>query len=388
MKFKKTLICFFMVILIYSFQVVGVSGKIASSNTVATVRLGSSYNTKPLPHAAALALEYLREVMDRYHRTFDVFTDSNSAGNHFVVLAKMGDPKATFINLSSRNSPFKGDSCIEARFTGKGSSWGGWYFMNGILEPEEVRPRCNWGEHPDAGVNLTGAKKLVFWARGKNGGERVEFFAFGVGRNPFHGAPTSHYPDSSPKVTTCGLLRSPCFVTLTKEWQKFTIKLEGLDLSYVLGGFGWVTNAAENKDQSVIFYLDEIRYEKERLDEPRFLVSYELLPDDRPVLKNTAFVYDNALALLAFLASGTEDGISRARLIGDALVYALDHDRFFTDGRLRNAYQGGDLILPPGWEPHAKRNTVRIPGWWDEGSKRWYEDRYAVSTHTGNMAWA
>ena len=157
------------------------------------------------------------------------------------------------------------------------------------------------------------------------------------------------------------------------------------EVSYDLANKGIVLVTGENRAEGV---WGTSNGAGKSAHEPRFLVSYELPPEDKAVLKNMAFVYDNTLALLAFLASGEPDSLFRARLIGDALVYALDHDRFFTDGRLRNAYQGGDLFLPPGWEPHGRKGTVRMPGRWDETGKHWREDRYAVSTHTGNMAWA
>ena len=161
------------------------------------------------------------------------------------------------------------------------------------------------------------------------------------------------------------------------------------DLSYVLGGFGWVTNAPENNYQDIVFYLDDIKYDKTRLNEPRFLVSYETIPssiDFDMVMKNVAFTYDNALVLIALLARGTTEDIERAKLIADALVYAVSNDRYFTDGRLRNAYQGGDLVLPPGWRPNARENTVRMPGWEDPNG--WHEDGGHVGTSTGNVGWA
>jgi hypothetical protein len=326
-----------------------------------------------------LALEHLKEVMDKYHSNFNVYTDLSAAGNHFVMLAQMGSDVE--INPGCYENPYRGATCIENKFSGTGTSWGGWYLMNGVLEGEEIQPKANWGEYPDAGLNLTGATKLTFWARGKEGGERVEFFAFGVGRNADTSEPIAPYPDSSPK-------RSLGYITLSKEWQHYTIDLSGVDLSYVLGGFGWVTNAPQNDNQPIIFYLDDIKYDKDLLDDPRFLVSYELLPTDEPVLKNIAYTYDNDLALLTFLANGTKDDLRRARLIGDALVYAINNDRYFADGRLRNAYQGGDLKLFPGWTPHGKSDTVRMPGWWDMKNNTWYEDKYCASTHTGNVAWS
>ena len=325
-----------------------------------------------------LALEHLEEIMDKYHSDFDVYTDLSAAGNHFVMPAKVGEDAE--INPGCFENPHNGATCIENKFNGTDDSWGGWHLMNGVLEGEETQPKQNWGEYPDAGFNLTGATELVFWARGDEGGERVEFFAFGVGRDPDTGNPTAPYPDSS-------LKKSLGYQTLGNEWQQYIIELGDADLSYVLGGFGWVTNAPENNNNPITFYLDDIKYDKERLGEPRFLVSYELLSADEPVLKNTAFTYDTALVLLSFLANGTEEDLERAGIIGDALVYAINHDRHFNDGRLRNAYQGGDLKLFPGWTPNGGEDTARLPGWWDVKNGTWCENGFSVSTHTGNVAW-
>jgi hypothetical protein len=278
------------------------------------------------------------------------------------------------------DNPYSGITCIKASFKANGTNWGGWYFMNGVLSGTMIAPDLNWGDVPNAGINLSGATKLTFWARGLNGGERVEFFTFGVGRNPDTGAIIMTYPDSSPKV-------SLGYVTLSNQWTKYTISVSGRDLSYVLGGFGWVSGALQNGNRDITFFLDDIQYDLARLDEPRFLVSYETIPSDNDfdvVLRNVAFTYDNALALIAFLASGENE---RAKMIADALVYALQHDRYYDDGRIRNAYQGGDLMLPSGWTPRGRENTVRMPGWYNPQTKIWLEDEYQVSTDTGNMAW-
>jgi hypothetical protein len=179
-------------------------------------------------------------------------------------------------------------------------------------------------------------------------------------------------------------------MTLSTNWTRYSINLTGLDLSYVLGGFGWVTDSTGNGGRNITFYLDDIKYDKNRLDEARFLVSYETIPSSHDfdvVLKNVAFTYDNALALIALLVRGTAEDIKRAQLIADAFVYAINHDRFFTDGRLRNTYQGGDLILPNGWEPNGRENTVRMAGWWDPNHNIWHEDKGFVGTYTGNLAW-
>ncbi|GJD59778.1 hypothetical protein MTDSW087_05830 [Methylobacterium dankookense] len=91
-------------------------------------------------------------------------------------------------------------------------------------------------------------------------------------------------------------------------------------------------------------------------------------------LRSTAFSYDNALAATALAACGD---LPRARQIGEAFLAALDGDRSFTDGRVRNAYRAGAVRDRP----------VLLPGWWDARAKRWSEDRYQVGTATGNVAW-
>lgn len=89
---------------------------------------------------------------------------------------------------------------------------------------------------------------------------------------------------------------------------------------------------------------------------------------------NAAYVYDNALAGLLLLAAGHE---AEARRIGAALEIAQAHDRFYKDGRLRNAYMAGAVAAP-----------VKLPGWWDAKVGRWVEDPYQVGSQSGPVAWA
>lgn len=89
---------------------------------------------------------------------------------------------------------------------------------------------------------------------------------------------------------------------------------------------------------------------------------------------NAAYVYDNALAGLALLAGGDRAGAAR---IGAALEMAQTHDRFWHDGRLRNAYQAGLMTAP-----------AKLPGWWDANASTWREDAYQAGSQTGPVAWA
>jgi hypothetical protein len=376
----------------------------------------------------ARAARYLAKIMDQFHESYDVYTTVDAAGNHFAVRARMSNYDNTCRpEEAARAVPPMDESwaigchskptCIRLSFRPEARqgefNWGAWYFMNGVQhdpdlprEPpyEKCRnvvrpihrsgafPEPNWGDQPNAGIDLRSATRVSFWAKGERGGEQVEFFALGVGWNPdrldVHGQAipavdpkTDHdefqHRDSSRRVPP--LLPETRRRPLTREWQRYTIELNGKDLSYVLGGFGWSAKGSANfGKEEIVFYLDDIRYEldpaaqRRRLDEPRFLVSYETgteLLFDR-VMRNAAYTYDNALALMAFLAVGDQ---RRAGLIADAFVKVQKSDRFRSENPLfmriyndaiRNAYQGGDLTTPPGWIAGGRAGTARLPGWY------------------------
>jgi uncharacterized protein YyaL (SSP411 family) len=109
-----------------------------------------------------------------------------------------------------------------------------------------------------------------------------------------------------------------------------------------------------------------------------FIRSYEPGTDEEVLpagIATTAFVYDNALAVIALIACGN---VSKARPIGNALSEAARNDRSFNDGRIRNAYRAGAV----------GKGAPNLPGWWDEHAKLWAEDAAQDGTSTGNVAWA
>lgn len=59
---------------------------------------------------------------------------------------------------------------------------------------------------------------------------------------------------------------------------------------------------------------------------------------DQQGLQSTAFTYDNAQVIHAYLMRGRRDDIDKARTIGNSLIYAQQNDPNFNDGRLRQAY--------------------------------------------------
>lgn len=343
------------------------------------------------------SIGFLANRMDEFHNRFPIYDDVSSAGNHFPVFGAVGANATSQINGSWSVGPHSGATCLKFVFTPANSSgWGGYYMMNGILPNGATSPIPNWGTYPNDGINIFGARSLTFWAKGTTGREILEFFFGGVGRDPSNGRPIAPYPDSAFKRSVQ--------VRLTTGWQKYSIDLSNSNTSYLLGGFGWVASYANNP-AGATFYVDYINIEltatglAKRLSLPRFLRSFLTAPkqsdpfdantdDDIDfVLRNTAFAYDNALAVLAFLAHGTPDSLRRARLLGDAFVYASQHDRTFTDGRIRTDYAAGDVSLPPGWIANGKKATVPIPGFYYEPTRRFYEvEQQAVDT--GNNAWA
>lgn len=92
-------------------------------------------------------------------------------------------------------------------------------------------------------------------------------------------------------------------------------------------------------------------------------------------VQNVAFLYDNAVAAIALAGCGRIDSAAQ---IADAMLAAQDHDRFWTDGRLRNGYLAGPVRHFP----------LPLPGWWEASENKWVEDRYQVGSDSGNMAWA
>jgi hypothetical protein len=168
---------------------------------------------------------------------FYVYADRSSVSNHFIPSGWMGDFGDIKYDGASKEDPYLGDTCVKIIYSAKasnGARWAGIYWQN---------PANNWGTM-DKGYDLSKATKLTFWAKGVKGGERIEEFKLG--------GIMGEFSDSD----AAGI--GP--VILNKEWTQYTIDLKGKDLSYIIGGFCWATNADVNPEGAT-FYLDEIKYE-------------------------------------------------------------------------------------------------------------------------------
>ncbi len=102
-------------------------------------------------------------------------------------------------------------------------------------------PANDWGDRP-GGWDLRGAKELVFWARGAEGGEVVKFEYGILGRD-------KPYFDTA--------RGDPQAITLTREWKRHVFPLAGKDLSRIKTGFSL---AFAGQGRPFTFYLDDIRW--------------------------------------------------------------------------------------------------------------------------------
>ncbi len=170
--------------------------------------------------------------------TFYVYSDKGARVNHFIPSGWMGDYGDLKLDDGNTNDPADGKSCIKVTYTGKatqGANWSGIFWQH---------PANNWGDKP-GGFDLSSMKRMTFWARGEEGGEKIAEFKVG-------GITGEHGDSDSASIGP---------VALTKEWKKYTIDLADKNLSHIVGGFCWSASRDDNPNGFVI-YLDEVRYEQ------------------------------------------------------------------------------------------------------------------------------
>ena len=324
--------------------------------------------------AAEKAIQALKNTLEEERRNIYVYRDFGDTENHYTQKALMAGMDASLVRDMNENwqeNPYSGSSCIRCEQITHEGDWGGWLFLNGYLPEGSNVPELNDGTVDGQGLDLSGAERLIFFARGEKGGEQVEFFTCGFGYNSEWNVQVVPFPDSSMK-------RSTGVVTLTREWTQFSIDLSSADMSSIVCGFGYVLKGNVPGDREKVCYLDEIRFEGDFSSgtDRRFLLrSYDT---DNIYIQNAAFSYDNALTAMAFLSAGYKE---EAEMILDAFVYAADNDRYKPD-RIRNAYAAGDITAFPGWG-----GAARLPGWYDRINKQWYEDRYQTGSNVGNTSY-
>lgn len=149
-----------------------------------------------------------------------------------------GEQGTKYIQLQedSKEKPRSAPTCIKISYKPGPKAWGGIYWQN---KPD------NWGDQPGDNLSPFGYKRISFWARGKQGGEIVEFKAGGINKKPSKDS----FEVSSGKIT------------LNSTWTLYTISLEGKNLGSVIGVFCWVASRSGNSN-GLTFYLDDILYKQ------------------------------------------------------------------------------------------------------------------------------
>ena len=145
------------------------------------------------------------------------------------------------LTLERQVVKLEGKDTIETRIEykqGPEKGWAGIYWQH---------PDSNWGDEP--GLDLTGAKRITFYARGERGGEIVEFISGGINSG-------KKYKDMFKETT------GP--TPLTKEWTKYSIDLsrfKNKELSNVIGAFAWVASGGFDKDNRLVVYIAALKVE-------------------------------------------------------------------------------------------------------------------------------
>jgi hypothetical protein len=181
---------------------------------------------------------------------FQVYSDADSAGNHFQPTGKMGDCGDIAINVACAEKPRSGTTCVKVTYTAAGAgphscdygppcNWAGCYWQE---------PANNWGKEAafdGAGYDLRAYNKLVFWARADK--EATAEFKVGGIIGPYGDSLT--YPRASR-------------VRLTTEWKQHTIDLADANLKRIIGGFCFATNPSQAPGGVTVF-LDDIQFVRE-----------------------------------------------------------------------------------------------------------------------------
>lgn len=172
---------------------------------------------------------------------FYVFKDRGSKENHYIPAGWMGDTGDLKFNQNYIDDVLdRTNTCIKIIYTAEkkqGANWAGIYWQ---------MPANNWGDKK-GGYDLSKYSKLIFKVRGDKGGEYIDKFMMG--------GITGQTEDGDSDNTET----QP--IELTTEWKEITLDLKGLDMKHIIGGFGFAVNADMN-EKGIVFYLDEIRYEK------------------------------------------------------------------------------------------------------------------------------
>ena len=193
--------------------------------TVMDGKGNAAYANRPIRVGGAVPKKELKAVAMPYA----VYKDG--VKGKWYPSGYMGHTRALKVNEVWREKAHSGVTCMKIDYLDH-YGWAGIFWQD---------PANDWGEKA-GGANLSKAGMLVFWARGEKGGEKVSFFMGGLDKKAKYGDSAQAKRDN---------------VILKKEWTRYRIPLDGLDLSQIKTGFGFSLTC---ESEPFTFYLDDIEY--------------------------------------------------------------------------------------------------------------------------------
>ena len=164
-----------------------------------------------------------------------IYDDASDLKNHLVKLEHNGDAAAAAIDADFNAAPKFGKQCL--RFTSG--------ISHGVVGGAVTYYRENQNL-PIQAMDLSGAKKLTVWLKGKNGNEKV---TIGIGKVDANGDDIGNASDTTDKRKK---------VQLTRHWKKHELFFSNTDLRRIRHAFVW---SVQNNGNPIEFYVDKITIE-------------------------------------------------------------------------------------------------------------------------------
>lgn len=184
-------------------------------------------------------------------RRFFVYRDADSDENHGWWTMYMPDSKThegademLDISFVHEDDPNTGETCVRVNLKKWVKPY--WAGIAAVCEPD-----FQGTEPTEEAFDLRRMKRLVFYARGEQGGEMIQVQAAILGKEP-HG-------DSSRKPAKTKWIR------LRKGWKKYEVDVGRIDLRRVVSPFCFVIDKGHNRGDSFTFYLDDIYFDEKRV---------------------------------------------------------------------------------------------------------------------------
>jgi hypothetical protein len=133
--------------------------------------------------------------------------------------------------------------------------------------------------------DLSGAKRVVFFAKGQQGGENLRFLAAGTttGNSSINEQTSGPLPpfNNGSSQPSSALLSSPADIfqgknfgritenlILDRNWNRYQISLEGIDLNGIIDPFGFIMENTNGSGSSATFYLKGVTYDTKVATDP------------------------------------------------------------------------------------------------------------------------